>query len=189
MRLSTRTRTRVRSRRADCGDLSLFATLPRRAALSPITRRTADCAVVNSDPGKHLTRSRCKDAERISGIPTSPHFQQGLVLWFLAPWPLGNLTGSRWRSRPAHAVTPTANASSAFAPITHLAHRCVLGALHVLTMMTPLASSLPLAFTAVCCTLEGLNNKIRVVIRRSYGFRTYRAMEVALFSPTRSSKK
>ena len=28
---------------------------------------------------------------------------------------------------------------------------------------------------------EGLNNKIRVVTRRSYGFRTYRAMEVALY--------
>ncbi len=30
-------------------------------------------------------------------------------------------------------------------------------------------------------TVEGLNNKIRVVTRRSYGFRTYRAMEVALY--------
>ena len=30
-------------------------------------------------------------------------------------------------------------------------------------------------------TTEGLNNKIRVVTRRSYGFRTYRAMEVALY--------
>jgi len=29
--------------------------------------------------------------------------------------------------------------------------------------------------------IEGLNNKIRVVTRRSYGFRTYRAMEVALY--------
>lgn len=29
--------------------------------------------------------------------------------------------------------------------------------------------------------VEGLNNKIRVVTRRSYGFRTYRAMEVALY--------
>ena len=28
---------------------------------------------------------------------------------------------------------------------------------------------------------EGLNNKIRVVTRRSYGFRTYRAMEIALY--------
>ena len=29
--------------------------------------------------------------------------------------------------------------------------------------------------------VEGLNNKIRVVPRRSYGFRTYRAMELALY--------
>lgn len=29
--------------------------------------------------------------------------------------------------------------------------------------------------------VEGLNNKIRVVTRRSYGFRTYRAQEVALY--------
>jgi transposase len=29
--------------------------------------------------------------------------------------------------------------------------------------------------------VEGLNNKIRVVTRRSYGFRTYEAMEVALY--------
>lgn len=29
--------------------------------------------------------------------------------------------------------------------------------------------------------IEGLNNKIRVVTRRSYGFRTFRAMEVALY--------
>lgn len=29
--------------------------------------------------------------------------------------------------------------------------------------------------------VEGLNNKIRVVTRRSYGFRTYRAMEIALY--------
>lgn len=29
--------------------------------------------------------------------------------------------------------------------------------------------------------VEGLNNKIRVVTRRSYGFRTYDAMETALF--------
>ena len=28
---------------------------------------------------------------------------------------------------------------------------------------------------------EGMNNKIRVVTRRSYGFRTYRAMEIALY--------
>jgi transposase len=28
---------------------------------------------------------------------------------------------------------------------------------------------------------EGLNNKIRVVTRRSYGFRTYKAMEIALY--------
>jgi transposase len=27
--------------------------------------------------------------------------------------------------------------------------------------------------------VEGLNNKIRVVTRRSYGFRTYEAMEIA----------
>jgi transposase len=30
-------------------------------------------------------------------------------------------------------------------------------------------------------TVEGLNNKIRVVTRRSYGFRTYHAMELALY--------
>ena len=29
--------------------------------------------------------------------------------------------------------------------------------------------------------VEGLNNKIRVVTRRSYGFRTFRAMEIALY--------
>jgi transposase len=29
--------------------------------------------------------------------------------------------------------------------------------------------------------IEGLNNKIRVVTRRSYGFRTYKAMEIALY--------
>jgi len=29
--------------------------------------------------------------------------------------------------------------------------------------------------------VEALNNKIRVVTRRSYGFRTYRAMELALY--------
>jgi transposase len=29
--------------------------------------------------------------------------------------------------------------------------------------------------------VEGLNNKIRVLTRRSYGFRTYRAMEPALY--------
>ena len=29
--------------------------------------------------------------------------------------------------------------------------------------------------------VEGLNNKIRVVTRRSYGFRTYEAMEIALY--------
>ena len=29
--------------------------------------------------------------------------------------------------------------------------------------------------------VEGLNNKIRVVTRRSYGFRTYRGMELALY--------
>ncbi|MGH9405617.1 MAG: transposase, partial [Terriglobia bacterium] len=28
--------------------------------------------------------------------------------------------------------------------------------------------------------VEGLNNKIRVITRRSYGFRTYKAMEIAL---------
>ena len=28
---------------------------------------------------------------------------------------------------------------------------------------------------------EGLNNKIRVVTRRSYGFRTYEAMEIVLY--------
>jgi transposase len=28
---------------------------------------------------------------------------------------------------------------------------------------------------------EGLNNKLRVVTRRSYGFRTYPAMEIALY--------
>jgi len=30
-------------------------------------------------------------------------------------------------------------------------------------------------------TVEGLNNKIRVVTRRSYGFRTYEAMEIVLY--------
>ena len=30
-------------------------------------------------------------------------------------------------------------------------------------------------------TVEGLNNKIRVVTRRSYGFRTYKAMEIDLY--------
>jgi transposase len=30
-------------------------------------------------------------------------------------------------------------------------------------------------------TVEGLNNKIRVITRRSYGFRTYEAMEIALY--------
>ena len=29
--------------------------------------------------------------------------------------------------------------------------------------------------------VEGLNNKIRVATRRSYGFRTYKAMEIALY--------
>jgi transposase len=29
--------------------------------------------------------------------------------------------------------------------------------------------------------VEGLNNKIRVVTRRSYGFRTYEAMQIALY--------
>ena len=29
--------------------------------------------------------------------------------------------------------------------------------------------------------VEGLNNNIRVVTRRSYGFRTYEAMEIALY--------
>ena len=29
--------------------------------------------------------------------------------------------------------------------------------------------------------VEGLNNKSRVVTRRSYGFRTYAAMEIALY--------
>lgn len=29
--------------------------------------------------------------------------------------------------------------------------------------------------------VEGLNNKIRVVTRRSYGFRTYEAMKIALY--------
>jgi transposase len=32
-----------------------------------------------------------------------------------------------------------------------------------------------------CGAVEGLNNKIRVVTRRSYGFRTYKAMEIALY--------
>ena len=32
-----------------------------------------------------------------------------------------------------------------------------------------------------CGAVEGLNNKIRVVTRRSYGFRTYDAMEIALY--------
>jgi hypothetical protein len=30
-------------------------------------------------------------------------------------------------------------------------------------------------------TVEGLNNKIRMVTRRSYGFRTYEAVEIALY--------
>jgi hypothetical protein len=30
-------------------------------------------------------------------------------------------------------------------------------------------------------TVEGLNNKILVITRRSYGFRTYHAMETALY--------
>jgi len=29
--------------------------------------------------------------------------------------------------------------------------------------------------------VEGLNNKIRVLTRRSYGFRTFKAMEMALY--------
>lgn len=29
--------------------------------------------------------------------------------------------------------------------------------------------------------VEGLNNKIRVVTRRAYGFRTFNAMEIALY--------
>ena len=29
--------------------------------------------------------------------------------------------------------------------------------------------------------VEGLNNKIRVITRRAYGFRTFRALEVALY--------
>jgi transposase len=29
--------------------------------------------------------------------------------------------------------------------------------------------------------VEGLNNKLRVVTRRSYGFRTYRVMELPLY--------
>jgi transposase len=29
--------------------------------------------------------------------------------------------------------------------------------------------------------VEGLNNKIRVVTRRSYGFRSFQAMEIALY--------
>jgi transposase len=29
--------------------------------------------------------------------------------------------------------------------------------------------------------VEGLNNKIRVITRRSYGFRTFKAMEMALY--------
>src|SRR4029077_14914760 len=29
--------------------------------------------------------------------------------------------------------------------------------------------------------VEGLNNKIRVITRRSYGFRTYKAMEIAMY--------
>ena len=33
--------------------------------------------------------------------------------------------------------------------------------------------------------VEGLNNKIRVVTRRSYGFRTYKAMEIALYHTLR----
>jgi transposase len=33
--------------------------------------------------------------------------------------------------------------------------------------------------------VEGLNNKIRVVTRRSYGFRTYDAMDMALYHSLR----
>jgi transposase len=29
--------------------------------------------------------------------------------------------------------------------------------------------------------VEGLNNKIRVITRRSFGFRTFKAMEMALY--------
>jgi transposase len=29
--------------------------------------------------------------------------------------------------------------------------------------------------------VEGLNNKLRVVTRRAYGFRTFEAMEIALY--------
>jgi hypothetical protein len=30
-------------------------------------------------------------------------------------------------------------------------------------------------------TVEGFNNKARLILRRAYGFRTYRGMEVALY--------
>jgi hypothetical protein len=38
-------------------------------------------------------------------------------------------------------------------------------------------------------TVEGLNNKIRVVTGRSYGFRTYEAMEIALVSRPRTTSR
>ena len=37
--------------------------------------------------------------------------------------------------------------------------------------------------------VEGLNNKIRVVTRRSYGFRTYKAMELAFISQPRQASR
>jgi len=30
-------------------------------------------------------------------------------------------------------------------------------------------------------TVEGMNNQLKVITRRAYGFRTYRAIEVALY--------
>ncbi len=30
-------------------------------------------------------------------------------------------------------------------------------------------------------TVEGMNNRLKVITRRAYGFRTYRAIEVALY--------
>jgi hypothetical protein len=51
----------------------------------------------------------------------------------------------------------------------------------------PAAKTVPPLFPLFPCifdafgAVEGLNNKIRVVTRRSYGFRTYAAMEIALY--------
>jgi len=52
------------------------------------------------------------------------------------------------------------------------------------TQGTTLPDGLPLSYGrgfAFDAQGKGLNNKIRVVTRRSYGFRTYKAMEIALY--------